>query len=495
MNMIDRIIAPFAPERALKRAQARAALGILMNYQAATSSPRGSAWWKAGNADADAAASRRDRLTAISRDMIRNTPLATRGQSVITNNVVGDGIIPKVKARSKARQKYLLSLVERHLDTTLIDADGRQNLYGLQRLVMNSVVDAGEVLIRRRRRRPSDNLPVPLQLQVLEADYLDTTKEGAAGAGYIREGIEYNAIGQRVAYWLYDEHPGTNTLQPRGWQSRRVPAEDVIHIYRQDRPGQKRGVTWFAPVALSLQDLADGTDAHLMRQKIAACFAGFITEMDGEPVQAGSSVTETLDSIRPGRLQKLQPGQSVVFPQPPSVDGYEDFNRVVLRQVASGLGITYEALTGDLSNVNFSSARMGRIEMNRNVQSWQYLLIIPQMLQPIAQWWLEAVGAGLAVELGPDVALSWVPPTPVMVDPQRETSAARDAIRAGLKSRQQVVREMGFDPERVLEEQIEDARTADDAGLVFDSDARTARAGQAAPVQPGPERTGDDDDE
>ncbi len=70
------------------------------------------------------------------------------------------------------------------------------------------MVEAGEVLVRRRLRRASDGLPVPLQLQVLEADFLDATKSNNVGAGRIVQGIEFDPVGKRRAYWLHPEHPG-----------------------------------------------------------------------------------------------------------------------------------------------------------------------------------------------------------------------------------------------------------------------------------------------
>jgi lambda family phage portal protein len=480
MNLLDRMIAGLAPERALRRAQARAALQVIeARYAAATTTQRGGSW-RASGSDADAAASSRARLRHITRDMIRNTPLATRGQAVIVNNVIGDGIIPKVSGGTPRLRAQMLDLIERHLDTTAIDADGRCNLYGLQRLAMNAVVDAGEVLIRRRRRTPRDRLPLPFQLQMLEADYLDTSRAWATDEGHIREGIEYDAIGRRVAYWLYDEHPGAQTRRPFNLTSRRIPAAEIVHLYRQDRPGQARGVTWFAPVALALQDLADGVDAHLMRQKIAACFAGFITQLDADPAQgagAGASAEERLESIRPGRMQRLQPGETITFAAPPGVEGFDEFARLVLRMAASGLGITYEALTGDLSEVNFSSARMGRMEMNRNVSAWQHLTVIPQMLDPIADWVVEGAAMSLGRTMPADIRLSWVAPTPIMVDPAREIAALAEAVRAGFKSRQRAIRELGFDPETVREEQIEDRDADQAAGLRFD----TTPAAEQAP--------------
>lgn len=380
--------------------------------------------------------------------------------------------------------------MERHLDTTLIDADGRNNLYGLQRLAVNTIVDAGEVLIRRRLRERRDGLPLSLQLQVLEPDFLDTSRDGVIDGNEVREGIEYDAIGRRTAYWLFPRHPGGAFRLGKTWESKRISASEILHIYRQDRPGQMRGVSWFAPVALALQDMADHQDAQLMRQKIAACFVAFRISPDAD-TDPNADMTGLATSLVPGRIQNVAPGEDIRFATPPGVEAYDEFTRTVLRAAAAGMGITYEALSGDLGNVNFSSARIGRMEMASNVSCWQWLMLVPQMLQPIGRWILEQWALERMARPARGLKIEWVPPPMKLVDPTREIPALRDKVRAGFASRQAVVRELGYDPERLLEEQKADAADADAAGLTFDSDARNAAAGQ--PAQSGEQRKEPDD--
>lgn len=489
MNPIDWAIAQVAPKQALARARARAALKVMMNYDAATTTGRASSW-RPSASDADAASQRRARLAYVGRDMVRNTPFATRAQAVIANNVVGDGIIPKIRGGTKGQQADLLDLVERHLDTTLIDADGRNNLYGLQRLAVNTIVDSGEVLIRRRLRERRDGLPLSLQLQVLEPDFLDTSRDGVIDGKEVREGIEYDAIGRRTAYWLFPRHPGGTFRLGKTWESKRVAASEILHVYRQDRPGQMRGVSWFAPVALALQDMADHQDAQLMRQKIAACFVAFRISPDAD-TDPHADMTGLATSLVPGRIQNVAPGEDIRFATPPGVEAYDEFTRTVLRSAAAGMGITYEALSGDLSNVNFSSARIGRMEMASNVSCWQWLILVPQMLQPIGRWILEQWALERMARPARGLKIEWVPPPMKLVDPTREIPALRAKVRAGFASRQAVVRELGYDPERLLEEQKADAADADEAGLTFDSDARNAAPGQ--PAQSGEQRKEPDD--
>lgn len=483
MNLLDRAIGVFAPDAALRRVRARAAIEAVMRYEAATAGRRGSSWRPVAN-DADTASRPvRSRLAFVARDMVRNTAFAERVVQVVAGSVVGDGIIPKVKGRNKRDREALLATIEAHCDTVAIDANGRQNLYGLQQMAVRTIVEAGEVLIRYRPRDLSDRLPLPFQIEVLEPDYLDTAKDGAlANGNVVQDGIEFDQIGRRVAYHLFLQHPGASGQLRRAWESRRVPADSVLHVYRQDRPGQMRGVSWFAPIALRLQDFADAQDAHLMRQKIAACFAGFRVAPD--PETAGTSVTDPAglaDTIMPGRIQNLQPGEDIRFAAPPGVTGVEEFYRWVMRAVSADLGITYEALTNDFSGVNFSSARMGRQVMDTNVSAWQFLMMVPQMMQPIGRW-IVRDWALVNNRPADAVSLEWVPPRRIVIDPTREIPAMVDEVRGGLTSRTEMIRRLGYDPERVREE-IETERAADQAkGLVFDSDAGAVKG--LRPVMP-----------
>lgn len=497
MNMLERAILAVSPGWAAKRARFRA---VAMHFDAANIGRRTSSL-RASRSDADGAARDRQRMSFFSRDMVRNTPFANRAKAVISGNVVGDGIIPKVAAHHpKLRKTALkrirdrgLKRIEEHLDTTHIDRAGRLNLYGLQRLIWDTVVTDGECLVRIHSE-DSVKAPLPLQLEVLEPDYLDAGKVGfLSNGGDIRNGIEYDPSGHRVAYWLFPEHPGSDWPMKRGAVvSQRVLADDVMHIFRVDRAGQERGVTWFHPVMMRLQDLADHEDAQLVRQKIAACFAAFRV--------GGDKQMPMPEEIMPGMFYDLGDSEEIRFSEPPGVDAYDEFTRSALRSVAAGLGITYEALTGDLAQVNFSSARMGRLEMDQNVSAWQHLTMIPQFLAPLSRLFVDAwesvdgeefLTAGIPSDIWQSVALTWVPPRKIIVDPAREFAALREAVRSGFASRQQVVRQLGIDPERLLEEQYQDKEEADRLGLPFDSDPRADVSRQSRVDDPGDSADGD----
>lgn len=494
MNQLDKLICAVAPRTGARRLQARLAIRTAdaylqtMHYDAATAGRRTSSL-RASSADADAAGRARHRMAYVSRDMLRNNPWAGRAKATIAGHVVGDGIIPKIVGGSEDLRAEGLRLIEAHLDRTGIDAERRCNLYGLQQLAIGAMVSDGECLIVPRFRRDARGQAMPLELRVLEIDYLDSTRDtvlqGTTG-NVVHDGIEYDGDGNRVAYWLFDEHPGTDAPRSGRWSrvSQRYDARLVIHLYRQDRPGQQRGVSWFAPVVLPMQDLADYHDAQIMRQKIAACFTAFRT--NGDPI-ASADTEHPMKKLAPGMIMDLGQDETITFGTPPDVGGFDEFTRTVLRSIAVGMGITYEALTGDMAQVNFSSARMGRMEMDRNISAWQWLIMIPQMLNQVGDWFKMAwilQQPDRAREIAA-LGIEWTPPHRIIVDPAREIPALKEAVRAGFATRKGVQRSFGIDPERMLEEQIAERQEARGAGLVFDSDpSQVSNAGvsQAAPA-------------
>jgi lambda family phage portal protein len=258
-----------------------------------------------------------------------------------------------------------------------------------------------------------------------------------------------------------------------------VDAQDILHLYEVDRPGQVRGVPWAVAVLIKLKDLDEYDDATLLKQKIAACYTAF--EQDSQFQEDLGTETadarDPVDTLEPGTVQRLGPGKQIVFASPPSNRDYPDFSRAQLHAIASGFGITYEALTGDYSTSNFSSSRMGWIEMQRNVRDWQSQLMISQFCTPIFDWFQEAaLYAGLGTE---GVRCDWTPPRREMIDPEKEINAQKLAIRSGFTTLPEVLREQGWEPEEALDEMQEAWEMVDERDLVLDCDPRrTSLQGQ-----------------
>lgn len=488
-RLVDRVTAPFAPAWTLQRARARVALDLLQqrHYEAAAVGRRTQGWSRfAGDANA-AIAPTLSRLRDVARDLVRNNAYAESALGTIGDDAVGEGIVAKpATAHAEAA-----TLWKAWAGTTVCDADGLHDFAGLQKLVMTTVVESGEVLVRRRIRRIEDGLPIPLQLQVLEPDYLDTLKDASLpGGGEIVNGVEFNALGQRVAYWLYPKHPGairgvvgTSSILSG---SRRVPASEILHVFKVKRAGQVRGVTWFAPVVLRFKDFDEFEDASLMKQKIAACLAVITSDVDGTGSALGTAQTSTrsdgstqeLDLLSPGAILNLPAGRNVEVVQPPQVREYADFCEVTLRSIAAGLGVTYEDLTGDYTDLPFSAARMSRLRHGKRVVDWRWRMLVPRFCDPVWTWAMEvAVMNGLQ---NPPAA-RWTAPPMAMIEPDKEGLALQRLVRTGLMTLSEAIRERGYDPEELLAEMAADNKRLDALGLVLDSDPR--RMTQAGQVQ------------
>lgn len=473
----DRLLMRISPGWALARIRSRMHAEIVTRHYEAASTGRRTAGWNRSAADANVAAgSSLSALRAHSRDLRRNNPWARAGIRIISNNTVGWGIMPK----AIGGPRDLMAAWKGWAETTQCDADGRLTFYGIQRQIMETVAEAGEAIIRRRPRLASDGLAIPLQLQILEPDFLDTGKDAETGVagGPIIQGVEFDKLGRRVAYWLFPTHPGSSFATG---SSRRYPASEILHIYRQERPGQVRGVPWLAPAISRLRDFDQYEDATILRNQVASLFAAFVTDPQGDSTSAalGEQSTDAagqpVEALEPGMVKYLTPGQTVEFGNPPIAnDG--GFTDRVLRSVAAALGVTFEELTGDWSNVNYSSGRLGMNAHRQNVEDWRWNMLIPQFCAPAWGWAMEA--AGLAGLLGgegvvpPAPAATWTPPARPMQDPDKEGTAYKRLVRTGAMTPSEMVREQGKDPEAHWRELAEDMRTFDRLGLQLDCDPR-----------------------
>lgn len=470
-------------------------------FDAATNTPRTQGWLAPLTGPDAALGPFLDRLRQRSRDLSRNNPWAAKAKRAIPSHMVGCGLRASWSAKDPAVADRAQEAWDEWADSTDCDADGRTNLGGLQGLSVGETVEAGEVLVRMRLRRMSDGLAVPLQLQVLEADHLDASMDNLvgvptrAGERRRRQGVEFDARGKRVGYWLFPEHPAFGLTSPGN--SVFIPAETVAHVYRLERAGQVRGIPWGAPCLLTIRDLGDWADATMLRVKLAACFAAFI-ETDGDmddPDSVGASVTgKDVEDLEPGMVEYLRPGQKVSFTDPPGVEGMDEFPKLALRAIAVGFGVPSHVLTGDLHDVNFSSARIGNLDFDAELDDGREKMLVPQLLAPVARVWKDqAIRAGVLPD-DPTLRCSWTPPPRALIDPKADLEASKARIRNGVSTLSEEQRRFGWRPSELLAEQAKDWETVDKLKLAFDSDPRRAEAGSPggnAPADGGADKPGE----
>lgn len=431
-------------------------------YDAGSSAPRLQGW-VTPNSDANVAAWTLSKIRNRSRDLVRNTAHGSRIVQSIVSLTVGTGIIGVVKGNEIVEKEW-----KKWSESTQCDVSGRHNFYGLQRLVMRCVVESGECIIRFRPSMSSYNSPIPLKLQLLEPDYIDNTKNQILpNGGVIINGIEQDEFGKIVAYWLHNRHPGANLGY--AFYSERVSASMLIHVYREDRIGQMNGIPWYAPIIVKMREKDIFQDAVLKNQQIGNLFGAFI--IDTTPAEAIEDFkNESPDAVdlEPGTSTVMPPHRDIKFSTPPKVENGE-FVKETERELAAGVGITYEELTGDYSGVNFSSARMGRASMFQNVDQWQWDILIPQFCEPVGAAFLEAAQTIMSTK---NASFEWTPPARIFTDPAREIPALLKAIRAGLITLQEARREQGYNPTKMNKEIAESNAELDALGIILDSDPR-----------------------
>jgi lambda family phage portal protein len=424
-------------------------------------------------------------ITARARWLIRNNGYATNAIESWAGNVVGAGIKPSSMIKDAGVKAQVQKL---WLDwTDEADAEGFTDFYGLQRRAAREVFIAGEVFFRFRPRRPQDGLTVPLQLQMLPSEMLPLNRnEVMPGGNVIRQGIEFDRVGRRVAYHFLRRHPGDITDPGLAGDIVRVPAFEIVHVIDPVDAGQLRGVSRFAAGIVKLFLLDQYDDAELDRKKVAAMHALFITTpAPGEPLDAAEGRDEnderTID-LQPGQITILEPGEEVQTSTPAdSGQTYEPFQYRTLLQVSAALGVPYAYLSNDMLKANYSNSRLALLEFRRRIEAYQHAVVVWQLCRQVwARWMDTAVLAG-AFDL-PDydkrrreyLACGWLPPKWDWVDPLKDARAEIEQIDAGLKSRTQALAERGYDAEQVDAEIAADQAREKSLGLSFASTAASA---------------------
>jgi lambda family phage portal protein len=419
------------------------------------------------------------KLRDRSRDLVRNNPIGARAMGVLGNALIGDGIRPQPATGSADLDAALLRGWEMMgLD---IDANGRVDAYGMQRLAVHGWLESGEVLLRRRWRRPGDGLAVPMQIQLLEPDYIDdavwSVSRGVDGA-MMQYGIEIDAIGRRNAYRLFRQHPG-ETAQSLGQslESVMVPASEVSHVYHVTRPGQLRGVPWLAPVMLEMRDLDDLEYTEMTRQKMQSCIMGARHSDNLDPVGNVNGDVEQDDdgdwneTMRPGTIIKLPTGESVEWFAPQQFGGFAEFAMQYRRGIAMGVSVPYEILTQDLTGTSYASIRAGLLEYQRMCSALSRNVIIPHICTPVWRWYVEAAElAGLLPAMTPMQRAMAMRPrwhTPQWIQVDRESTIKADILemQAGTKTLEQCVAERGGDWMTVVAQLSAEQEVAVAAGL------------------------------
>ncbi|MCF2870310.1 phage portal protein [Octadecabacter sp. G9-8] len=412
---------------------------IRRSFDAATGGRRGQGFRPFGPTGAETLAAAVP-VRSRARHAFANNGYIRNGVSAWVAETVGAGI----EANSAHPDTtYRTGIDSFFLDASArIDSEGRTDLRGITAAIVEAVIVDGEAFAMVE---PSPDGP---KLRLIPAEMVDESITRDMGnGGYVAAGIEFNAQGQRVAYHVQPHRP--TELFPTAGAPVRVVAEDMFHIFKPLGAGQVRGVSWLAPVLLTLNEFDQLQDALLVGAKIAAMHAGFVTDQNNLGGTGAYPEADSLTdiSLEPGVVRVLPAGTDIKFNSPSEAKDSIAFAKLTLGQIAAGLSLPQYLLDGDLTGANYSSLRAGLLPFRAKVEQFTYHTLIPQFLDPVFRRVLTAGYLSGDIdfpELATALKAEWLPPRPMQVDPAKDVAALKTMIEEGLTSRRQAVASLGW---------------------------------------------------
>ena len=428
------------------------------------------------------------RLRDRSREMVRNNPYARQAKRTTQINVIGTGIKLQsqvLQLRGSKRDNRINNEIEAKWSywtrPNACDCSGRYSFHDFEWLATGAMCESGEAMFRIIRK-PFGESKVPLALQMLESDLLDESYQGEtrAKSNEWRNGVEVDEWGRPVRYAILTRHPGDSFFQGSNTPNRKhvlLPADDVIHLFMPERPGQNRGVPWFHSVMADAHQLQGYEEAAVIRARAGASIMGFISNNEGELIADDVENNQRISEFEPGTFKYLSPGESVSVPDIDSPDQqFEMFVKNKVRRFASGFGCSYETLSRDFSDTNYSSSRLSLLEDREHWRVVQKYLIDNFHMRVFREWLNLAVLSGYCdfadYELRPERydTPRWMPRGWSWVDPLKEVKAYREAEQAGYMTKSQVIAYSGGDYDDNIFELAREQQIAVDAGVKLDKD-------------------------
>ena len=420
------------------------------------------------------------KLRSRSRELARNNEYAKQYLQLLKKNVVGrKGFTLQVKAQDSVGNLDLSGneAVEKAFSKWAklgnCTVDGKMSWIDVQKLVLESLARDGEAFVILHR---SSSFRDSFSLEVIEADQVDDTKNTRlANGNEVRMGVELDKFRRPVAYYVLTTHPTDYEHASRKEKKHiRVPADRMLHIFMPLRAGQSRGEPWMAPAMSAMKQLDGFREAAVINARVGASKMGFFTSPAGDGFMADEMEGHVpIMSAEPASFHQLPDGvQFQSFePQFPSNE-FDSFHKSVLKGIASGLGISYTAMSNDLEATSYSSIRQGALEERDNYSDIQGFMI-DHFVRPVFERWLGAAmeinsfGVPLAAYDKFAEAAEFRGRTWSWIDPVKEMNSAVTGLKAGVLSLSDVAAQYGKDAEELLSQIQRDKATMEQFGVNY----------------------------
>ena len=425
-------------------------------------------WQSSGNSANTEIFSSLRTLRNRSRELARNNTHVKAAIDYLVNSTVGTGTNFQSKVPNKRGNKLNDSLnaqIEKEWNhwAKNCDVSGKLNFSFIERLCFRAVVESGEVIIRKIYEKHNKSR-IPLAFEIIEADQLadDYCNKVSSNGNRIIMGVEVDRWGKPVAYWIRPQHPGD--LYSSGGtiaSPERISADEIIHVFLCDRPGQVRGVPWVYSSMAKLRSLDQYEEALIEKARIEANIAVYMKSPTPEVFQDVNRDPNAADvQIPRGVIRQLAPGEEPVFnPSPAPNSSAVDFIKAVSKHISVGIGTLYQHVTGDYSDTNYATMRVAKLDLMPKIRANQAFFLSSFHEKFFTDWMEKAVLSNLLsindFAQNPDFYLCQkFKVTGVQLqDPDKEAKAYEKLYELGVITRGYICNEVtGGDYEEVMSE-------------------------------------------
>lgn len=474
MHIFDKVIGFFSPERALKNTLIRDELRF---YDA--NADRRNSDWRAPTGGAETIDSySRGPLRDKARDLERNSDITNSIITAYVRNTVGFGYNLQAKTPSEKLNSKIELLWKMWCKKQYCDVTGQQSLAQMLRmLIRRKKVDGGIIFLKVYDKKRT----IPFQLRAMEVDQLDDSQQNPSYKGNIvLDGIEYDKNGKPV-YYYFKQYDIYGNLKLENFKA---PAKDVIFLWTKKRPTQLREVTDFAPVLTRIRDLNEYITTVAVKERAAACLSVFITRKNstaGRLADLNNRGKERREEryrrkkLSPGLIQELDADEDIAVVNPSGQAAEADsFLRIMQLLISSGMGLSYEAVTRDLSSSTYSSARQGAVEDEFTYE--EDIEVINDFLNEVYETFVLICASKGIIKMNMDIfsdvekkqlylAHEFIRPPKKWIDPVKESNATQTALKSGQKTFKEMASENGRDWKQQLDDMKEVQEYAKELGL------------------------------
>jgi lambda family phage portal protein len=456
--------------------------------------------WRPRNLSADKAALYdAGMLRARARDLVRNNAHAKNAVRMNDDAVSGSGVKLalridwrslgiKDKEIASEWQDYVTRQWEAYAEGVEFQADAqRQSTFSEMFALVNRTrfIDGDALAVLELKQGTG---PYQTCINLIDIDRLSNPM-GTPDTKFLRGGIERDAMGEPLAYYIRLSHPDDVgfELSSMNWQRvrRQTPwgRPIVLHVFNKQRPEMTRGVSEFASVIHAFKMLGTYRDTELQSAITQAGFTAVIkTELDyGEAFRviglhgakvAGATAGPLVDAItgqmalageyhenseitfNGNKIPHLMPNESLEFNRPTHPNtNFDGFESAFLKNLAAGLGVEAHELAKNYKEVNYSAARAALLAVWRTYRARRNHLVQHWAMPFFSAWLEEGVAIGtidLPVGVKDFLAakpylvrgefIAWGKP---MIDPYKERQAQQLGVQMGVETVEDIAAEEG----------------------------------------------------